>query len=61
VRAGWVRGGYLLVRKSHWGWWPHFLWAPEAPASAEHFVPDEPRPRWMPKLWFRGHVKKGDA
>jgi hypothetical protein len=23
----WFReGGYIVMRKSHYGWWPHFLW-----------------------------------
>ena len=24
----WARyGGYVIVRKSRYGWWPHFMWA----------------------------------
>lgn len=55
------RGGYLMARRSRWGPFPHFLWSPTAPAECEAFVPLNPRRKLLPKLWFRGYVKRGDA
>jgi hypothetical protein len=60
-------GGYLLVRKSHHWWGPHFAWSgdlktfrdfsptPEAHAMMEQRVKDG---KWPP-FWFRGYVKVG--
>jgi hypothetical protein len=57
----WFRhGGYLIIRKSRWGWFPHFLWSPAAPPEAEQYIPVNPKRRLLPPLIFRGHVKRGD-
>ena len=59
--ARWARcGGYLLVRKSRWGPFPHFLWSPDAPPAVESFVPLMPRRRLVPPLLFKGTVRTGD-
>ena len=29
VGRWWREGGYFVVRRSHFGWWPHFLWSPD--------------------------------
>ena len=64
------RGGYLLIRKSRLGWWPHFLHG-ETDKGDEvavcHLVPIEPlRARGLLRFFpihvliFRGRVKTND-
>ena len=57
-----TRGGYLIMRRSRWGWWPHFLWAESLdPLKLEHFAPvDGGRPRLFPPLVFRGRILTQD-
>lgn len=57
----WFRdGGYLIVRKSRYGWWPHFLWSRDL-LMIEQFVPRIPNHhRRIPPLLFDGYVKLGD-
>ena len=38
---------HLVIRRSHWGWFPHFAVVFEM----------EPRPRWLPPLFFKGVEK----
>jgi hypothetical protein len=52
-------GGYLVMRRSHWGPFPHFLWSPDL-RHFEAFVPINPRKRLLPPLFFRGRIKVGD-
>lgn len=59
----WVtRGGYLLMRRSRWGWWPHFLWAETLePLRVEHYAPlGGGRPRWLPPPFFVGQILRED-
>jgi hypothetical protein len=57
-----TRGGYILARRSRWGWWPHFLWASSLhPLRLEHFSPVQGgRPRLLPPLLFKGHILDKD-
>lgn len=57
-----ARGGYLIVRRSRWGWWPHFLWAPDlGDLPVEHFAPVTPRTDLrFPPLIFNGTVRTRD-
>jgi len=56
------RGDYLLIRKSRWGWWPHFLLSRTAPDDCISFVPKaKHRRRRLPPLLFHGRIKRGDA
>lgn len=57
-----TRGGYLLMRRSRWGWWPHFLWAETLdPPRIEHYAPlGGGRPRWLPPPLFSGQILRGD-
>lgn len=57
----WIRdGGYLIVRRSRWGWWPHFLWAPTlGDLEVEQYAPRQSQRRLCPPLLFRGRVKVG--
>lgn len=68
----WKRsGGYIVIRKSRFGWWPHFLHArldsTSSKLEVDHFVPDEPKPpigwrRWFPihTIIFKGRVHTTD-
>lgn len=57
-----TRGGYVIVRASDHGWWPHILWSPDL-VHFEQFHPIRHR-RWyatvlrwhIPPLLFDGHV-----
>ena len=58
--AKWAKyGGYLMIRRSRWGWFPHFLHM-DREGNIESFVPDDPRKKACPPPVFRGSVKKGD-
>jgi hypothetical protein len=49
-------GGYLLVRKSHSGWWPHFAWSSDL-KTFQSFTPAVPNHHMrFPPLFFRGKV-----
>jgi len=53
----WSEGGYVVIRHSDWGWWPHFLWSPDL-QTFEQFVPVVPNhKKRIPPLWFRGYIK----
>jgi hypothetical protein len=53
-------GGYLVIRKSRYGWWWHFLWMPADRSEIESYVPDNPKHKTLPPPVFKGSVKKGD-
>ena len=62
----WRRRGrhrYLLIRRSHWGPFPHVLYAERRGDRLRvlGYVPDAPRPHLVPPPLFRGHVRWGDA
>ena len=54
--------GYLLIRRSRFGPFPHFLYLRVLPPDADvaHFVPLRPRRRWLPPLWFVGRLARCD-
>lgn len=57
-----ARGGYLIVRKSRHGPFPHFLWAHSIESvPVEQFVPVRPRPHLVPPLLFLGRVTRKDS
>ena len=50
----------LVIRRSHWGWFPHFSAIFEMEDGSlikKEYVPIEPRRRWLPPLFFKGVVK----
>lgn len=49
--------GYLLVRKSHFGWFPHVMYAERT--HIVHYVPLDPRTKGFPPPLFEGRVKWG--
>ncbi len=54
-------GGYIIVRKSHYGRFPHFLWVKDLKdLDVKHYVPDNPIERKVPPLIFDGIVKTKD-
>jgi hypothetical protein len=56
VRQLLQHGGYIVMRKSHHGWWPHFLWSADL-VTFEEFQPIVPaHTRRLPPLLFRGYV-----
>lgn len=54
--------GYLLIRKSRLGPFPHFLYLRVLPPNADvgQFVPVRPKRRWIPPPWFEGRIKRCD-
>lgn len=58
-----TRGGYVVVHKSKYGWWPHLVWTPDFVAF-EQFHPVKHR-RWyttalrlgIPPILFDGEPK----
>ena len=53
-----TEGGYLLMRRSHVGWWPHFVWSKDL-TTLEEFVPTKPpSARLLPPLFFEGYVRE---
>jgi hypothetical protein len=56
-----ARGGYLIFRKSHFGWWPHAIWTPDL-KTFEEFVPLDRTPHTiLPPLIFEGQVRTSDV
>jgi len=59
-----VGGGYLIVRKSRAGWFPHFLWCADlADTKVLHFTPRKVASWWyrpIHMLWFSGVIKCDD-
>jgi hypothetical protein len=56
VRCWWHRGGYVIIRKSHFGWWPHAFWSLNL-MTFEEFTPLDRTPhKILPPLIFEGHV-----
>lgn len=51
-------GGYIVVRKSHHGWWPHFLWTADFNTFFE-FTPVKPNDELKsPPVLFKGYVRE---
>lgn len=50
-------GDHLVIRRSHWGFFPHFsaLFEMEnGDLVRKEYVPLSPRKRWIPPLFFKG-------
>ena len=55
-----LAGHYLLIRKSHWAWFPHFAVLREARDGSlekREYVPTNPRRQRFPPPSFVGRVK----
>lgn len=57
----WRRGcfGYIKIRRSLWGKFPHFLY--EERHHTVSYVPCNPRHKECPPPLFKGRVRWGDA
>jgi hypothetical protein len=57
-RRFFIRGGYVIFRKSHYGWWPHFLWSPDLKTFYD-YQPKAPNHHLLiPPPLYRGVVRK---
>ena len=51
---------HLVIRRSRWGWFPHFAVLFEMADGSlikKEYVPIKPRPRFLPPLFFKGVEK----
>lgn len=51
---------WFCVRKSHWGWFPHFaviIELPDGTLVKKEYVPREPSPQRFPPLCFDGEYR----
>jgi hypothetical protein len=51
----WQSGGYLILRRSSYGWWPHVLWSRDL-LEFEEFTTDDKFSRVCPPLLFTGFI-----
>lgn len=52
----WKKGGYIIIRKSKWGWWPHLLWSPDLKEFWE-YQPQKPNHHLLiPPPLYRGMI-----
>ena len=56
----WNRGGYLVIRKSRFGYWPHFLWSPDLQVFESYSPIVGGYSRWFPPLLFCGYIEHDD-
>lgn len=57
------RQGYIVIRRSRWGGFPHVLYAEQRPDGRlrlVHYVPQQARRRKCPPPSFAGRSKWGD-
>jgi len=52
------RGGFLIISKSEWGWWPHLMWSPDMRTLHQFEPTEKKRRRLLPPFIYRGYVKK---
>ena len=53
----WItRGGYVVVRKSHHGWWPHAMWTPDLKTFEEYQTRVPNHHLLIPPPLYRGVV-----
>lgn len=50
-------GGYLIIRKSRFGWWPHLLHSSDLETITDFRPPAPSADRWLPPLLYRGIVR----
>ena len=52
------KGGYIIIRKSKFGPWLHFMWTDNV-QDYEHYRPETPlKHPYLSKILFRGKVEK---
>lgn len=53
----WKHSGYVVIRKSHYGFWPHFLWSKDL-KEFEEYTPSKPNHHLIiPPPFYKGEVK----
>lgn len=55
--------GYVVSRKSFYGWFPHFMYSRrrrDGTCQVVGYVPSDPKIKRLPPPMFRGHVQWGD-
>lgn len=55
--------GYLISRRSHWGWFPHFMYCRirvDGSLQLVGYSPISPTRHRLPPPVFKGRVKWGD-
>lgn len=55
--------GYLISRRSHFGWFPHYMYGrkrKDGTCQIVGYVPLNPKLKRLPPPIFRGYVKWGD-
>ena len=53
----WAEGGYVVIRASHYGWWPHVLWSKDL-VTFEEYTPKRPNHHlWFPPPLYEGEVR----
>jgi hypothetical protein len=59
VVGQWVqRGGWVLLRQSHYGWWPHFVYSEDL-VLFEEYVPLIPNHHLiLPPPLYQGYVRR---
>lgn len=51
-------GGYVITRKSNFGWWPHFIWSKDL-ITFEEYIPSEHQEGLkFPPLYFKGYIRR---
>jgi hypothetical protein len=53
-----THGGFLIVSKSEWGWWPHLMWSPDMTTIHQFEPTAKKRRRLLPPLVYKGYVKE---
>lgn len=56
-------GGYIAIRKSRYGWWPHFIHCSDLMnAKITHYVPIKYNLeyKYVDKILFKGQIKTED-
>jgi len=70
LRRFYAEGGYIIVRRSHFGWWWHFSWTRSLSEPPIAYVPQRPI-EWRKLPWilrilplhtviYRGTIVEGD-
>jgi hypothetical protein len=54
-------GGYVCIRKSNYGWWPHFLWTQDLKVFEEFHPVRKKQKGWLPPFIFCGYVRVSGA
>lgn len=56
VKQWYRNGGCLLIRRSNYGWWPHFMWM-NVDGTIWEYAPDHKYRQLIPPVLFKGRVR----